>query len=204
MPLWVLYRDPASLMELPLDSLKPGRRILLKSPPDSFDLVQHAPAATLALAAVASRQDRTIGIGMAGPALPYQHHHRGVSPAGCFQWDGGQLIAGSWRDKSATIFETASGRTVVRLPLPLAPRQFCTSGDGGQIFITGDGLDAVVVLFPSTTEIYQTDNRRPHPRGHGGNRQGCDAFLSDGDQSGDRWDHRPGCGELLAGWRWCK
>jgi DNA-binding beta-propeller fold protein YncE len=45
---------------------------------------------------------------------------------------------------------------VVRLPLPLAPRQFCTSGDGGQIFITGDGMDAVVVLFPSQTEIYQT------------------------------------------------
>jgi DNA-binding beta-propeller fold protein YncE len=73
-----------------------------------------------------------------------------------FQWDGSQAIVGSWRGRSATIFETAGGKTVVRLPLPLAPRQFCTSGDGGQLFITGDGMDAVVVLFPSQTEIYQT------------------------------------------------
>jgi DNA-binding beta-propeller fold protein YncE len=30
------------------------------------------------------------------------------------------------------------------------------SADGGQLFITGDGMDAVVVLFPYQTEIYQT------------------------------------------------
>jgi len=36
--LWVLYRDPAMLVELPLDSLQPRRRVRLPSLPDSFDL----------------------------------------------------------------------------------------------------------------------------------------------------------------------
>src|ERR1700686_3143186 len=35
---WVLYRDPASLVELPLDSLQPGRRIRPPAPPDDVQL----------------------------------------------------------------------------------------------------------------------------------------------------------------------
>ena len=36
--LWVLYRDPASLVEIPFDTLRPRRRIHLASPPSDFDL----------------------------------------------------------------------------------------------------------------------------------------------------------------------
>jgi DNA-binding beta-propeller fold protein YncE len=154
--LWVLYRDPAALIELPLDSLHPGRRIRLSAPPDDFDLVLHNRR-QVPLAAIACRQSQTIVLAsLANAAI----EHTIVAPDEpslvSFQWDGTQVIAGSWHGRSATIFESATGKTVVRLPLPLAPRQFCTSGDGGQLFITGDGMDAVVVLFPSQTEIYQT------------------------------------------------
>jgi DNA-binding beta-propeller fold protein YncE len=154
--LWVLNRDPAALVELPLDSLKPGRRIRLPAPPDSFDLVLHANR-KVPLAAVASRQDHSIVLASLGKAAIERTFAAGDEPSLLrFQSDGVQVIAGSWREHSATIFESATGKTVVRLPLPLAPRQFCTSGDGGQIFITGDGMDAVVVLYPYTTEVYQT------------------------------------------------
>lgn len=154
--LWVLYRDPAALVELPLDTLKPGRRVRLPGPPDTFDMVLHNRRQVV-LAAVASRQDHSIVLA----SLPTAAIERTLVAADepslvTFQWDGAQVIAGSWRGRNATIFDSATGKTVVRLPLPLAPRQFCTSGDGGQIFITGDGMDAVVVLFPSQTEIYQT------------------------------------------------
>ena len=154
--LWVLYRDPASLVELPLDSFKPGRRIRLSALPDSFDLVNHE-SRKVPLAAVASRQDHTIALVSLGNAAIERTITSGDEPSLVrFQSDGMQVIAGSWRDRSVTIFESASGKTVVRLPLPLSPRQFCTSGDGGQIFITGDGMDAVVVLYPYLTEVYQT------------------------------------------------
>jgi DNA-binding beta-propeller fold protein YncE len=154
--LWVLYREPAALVELPLDSLKPGRRIRLSAPPDSFDMVLDGRR-QVPLAAVASRQDHTIALASLRKGAIERTITVGDEPSLVrFQSDGAQVIAGSRRDRTATIFESATGKTVVRLPLPLAPRQFCTTSDGGQIFITGDGMDAVVVLYPYTTEIYQT------------------------------------------------
>src|ERR1039457_6952610 len=36
--LWVLYRDPASLVEIPFDTMRPGRRIRLGASPVDFDL----------------------------------------------------------------------------------------------------------------------------------------------------------------------
>jgi DNA-binding beta-propeller fold protein YncE len=109
------------------------------------------------LAAVASRQDHSIVLASLASAATERTITAGDEPSLVrFQSDGAQLIAGSWRDKTATIFETAGGKTVVRLPLPLSPRQFCASADGGQLFITGDGMDAVAVLYPYQTELYQT------------------------------------------------
>jgi len=154
--LWVLDRDPAELVELPLDSLRPGRRIRLASPPDAFDLVLHGQR-NVPMAAIVSRQSRTISLAsLASGDLERTITAEDEPSLVSFQSDGAQVIAGSWPGRSATIFSTHTGKTVVRLPLPLSPRQFCSSGDGGQIFITGDGMDAVVVLFPYETEIYQT------------------------------------------------
>src|SRR5262249_11541375 len=52
---WVLYRDPASLVEFPLQSMRPGRHIRLGAPPSGFDLNGR-------LAAVASAERRTIAL----------------------------------------------------------------------------------------------------------------------------------------------
>jgi DNA-binding beta-propeller fold protein YncE len=73
-----------------------------------------------------------------------------------FQLDGKQLIAGSRPERSATIFDVSTGKTVVRLPLPLEPRHFCFTPDGGQLFISGDGMDAVVIVYPYQTEVEET------------------------------------------------
>ena len=156
--LWVLYRDPAMLVELPLDSLKPGRRVRLPSPPDSFDL--SATKDNRVLAAVASRTDRTIALaslGNAANAAVERTIAAGVEPSLIsFGQDGRHVITGNAPERSITIFDVATGKTVVRLPLPLAPRHFCATSDGGQLFVTGDGMDAVVVVFPYRTEVYQT------------------------------------------------
>lgn len=149
--LWVLYRDPASLVELPLGSFRPARRIPLPAAPESFDLSDDGRAA------VASRKGRAISIVSLSRAAIERTIMAGAEPALVqFRKDGQLLIAASPPERSLIIYDVPTGKTVVRLPLPLAPRHFCVSPDGGQLFITGDGMDAVVIAFPYSTEIDQT------------------------------------------------
>jgi DNA-binding beta-propeller fold protein YncE len=154
----VLYRDPPVLVELPLDSLKPGRRVRLPSAPDSFDLATVKDNKDgRVLAAVASRTDRTIVLASLGNAVVERTIAAGVEPSLItFGQDGRDVITGNGPERSITIFDVATGKTVVRLPLPIAPRHFCATSGGGQLFVTGDGMDAVVVVFPYSTEVYQT------------------------------------------------
>jgi YVTN family beta-propeller protein len=150
--LWVLYRDPAALVEVPLNSLRPARRIRLAAPPDDFDLSSENRAA------IASRQDRSIVMASLTSAAIERTIAAGAEPSIVrFQLNGKQLIAGSRPERSVTIFDVATGKTVVRLPLPLEPRHFCfTPPDGGQLFISGDGMDAVVIVYPYQTEVAET------------------------------------------------
>jgi WD40 repeat protein len=73
-----------------------------------------------------------------------------------FQADGKRVLVGSRADRSLTIFDAASGRTTVRLPLPVEPANCCFNSDGGQMFVTGPGMDAVVIVFPYQTEVGET------------------------------------------------
>jgi DNA-binding beta-propeller fold protein YncE len=149
--LWVLYRDPAALVEVPLGTLRPSRRIRLSAPPDGFDLSRNNQAA------IASRQDRRIAIASLTSAAIERTIEATAEPSIVhFQSDGKQLIAGSRPDRSVTIFDASTGKTVVRLPLPLEPRHFCFTPDGGQLFISGNGMDAVVIVYPYQTEVEET------------------------------------------------
>ena len=149
--LWILYRDPAELVELPFDALRPRRRIRLASPPDGFDI------SSANYAAIASYPARTITVAsLERAAIERVIAARDEPSLLRFQQDGAQIIAGSHPNRAITIFNTASGKTVVRLPLAIAPRNFCPDSTGGQLYVTGDGKDAVVIVYPYETEIGQT------------------------------------------------
>jgi DNA-binding beta-propeller fold protein YncE len=149
--LWVLYQEPAALVEFPLDTLRAGRRIRLSVVPHAFDLSSDGRAA------IASRQDRSIVIASLESG-DVQHVIDARDEPSLLQWqlDARQLIVGSRPERSVGIFHPESGRAVVRLPLPLEPRHFAVKADGGQIFISGDGMDAVVILYPYRTEVAET------------------------------------------------
>jgi len=153
--LWLLYRDPASLVELPLSGFQPRRPIRLPSPPDTFDL--NAAASAPRLAAVASRKDRSIVLVSLAASAIQAASDAGVEPSLMrFRSDGRQLLAGSAAARSLSVFEVASLKPIVRLPLPIQPRHFCFNGDLGQLFISGDGMDAVVIVYPFRTEVAET------------------------------------------------
>jgi YVTN family beta-propeller protein len=149
--LWALYREPAALVQIPLGSFRPSRRISLPAPPDGFDLSGDGRAA------IVSRKGRSISI----VSLSHGVIERAIASADepslvQFRSDSQLLMAACPPDRNLAIYDVATGKTVVRLPLPLAPRHFCVTPDGGQLFVTGDGMDAVVIVFPYSTEIDQT------------------------------------------------
>ncbi len=149
--LWVLYRDPAALVEIPFDTLRPARRIRLASPPDDFDLSREADDAC-----ILTRRDRTLAIASLSQATVSRTIHCATEPSlARFRLDGRQLIAGSYPDRSLTFYDVPTGKTVVRLPLAVAPKEFCFTNDGN-LYVTGDGMDAVVSVFPYRTEVWET------------------------------------------------
>jgi hypothetical protein len=152
--IWVLYRDPAMLQEIELKTMKPRGRIALHTVPDTFE-VSWFDDKTEPLAAVCSFQSHTVTL-----AALRGSWQRPISMAvepslAAFRKDNKMLIVGSRSERSLSLFDTSDGKRVVRLPLPLAPRVFKTNEDGW-LFVTGDGLDAVVIAFPYSTEIWQT------------------------------------------------
>jgi YVTN family beta-propeller protein len=152
--LWVLYEDPASLVEIPFDTLRPARRIRLAAIPSDFDLSRETDDA-----AIVSRRARTITITSLARRADANTRTIActVEPSiARFRKDGRQLISGSETDRSLTIYDVASGSAVVRLPISVAPRNFCFTDDGGQLYITGDGMDAVVTVYPFRTEVAET------------------------------------------------
>ena len=149
--LWVLARRPAALIQIPLDSLHPGRRIRLAAPPDDFDLSAEGRAA------VVSREARSLTLVSLERGIIERTVAGSVEPTSvCFQSDGKQVIAASGPDRSVTIFGISLGKAIVRLPLPFEPRHFCFTPDGGQLFFTGAGMDAVAIVYPYQTEVAET------------------------------------------------
>jgi DNA-binding beta-propeller fold protein YncE len=72
------------------------------------------------------------------------------------------LVAGRGR-RLLNLIDVDSRRLYTQLPLALCPDHFCVSPDGGQLFITGEGRDAVVVAYPYRSEIAQTSLTGRHP-----------------------------------------
>jgi YVTN family beta-propeller protein len=146
--LWVLYREPAALVEFPLDTFEARRRIRLTAPPDDFDLSRDRRAAIAARSTGAvliaslehSSIERTVAAGM-DPTIVR------------FQQKGAQIVAGSRSDRSITMMDVLTGKVVVRLPMPIEPNRFCFSQGEGQLFMTGAGRDAVVIAYPYQTQI---------------------------------------------------
>ena len=150
--LWVLYRDPASLVEFPFDTLRPARRIRLSAPPDDFDLSREADEAC-----VLTRRERTLSlVSLASSSVTRTIEAAAEPSLARYRQDGRQLITGSHPDRSLTFYDVPTGKTVVRLPLAVAPKEFCFTGDGGQLYVTGDGMDAVVSVYPYRTEVWET------------------------------------------------
>jgi YVTN family beta-propeller protein len=147
--LYVLARQPRALIAVDLEGFRQSWNLPLPEEPSELALSQDGK-----LAAVTS----PVGIWLAdlesrslrGPVL------EGDFGAVQFRFDGKLLMVANRGASLVSLIDTASGRVVTHLPLPLRPEQFCVTQEGGQLFVTGEGMDGVVIVYPYQTEIAET------------------------------------------------
>jgi YVTN family beta-propeller protein len=150
--LWVLYREPRQLVRFSLDTLQRDGAIPLEGDPGSFEI---SPAGNLGAVCFASEgKVSLVDLGAMRAHAPRQLGAQ-VTKA-IFRRDGKLLMVGVSHSPSIVVIDTTNGQLVVRLPLAVEPVNFCYKADGGQLFITGPGMDAVAVVYPYTTEVART------------------------------------------------
>lgn len=156
--LWCLMKDPAQLTPLDLAAFKAGKPIVLPAPPVAFDLSRQNGLGAVTL------EDGSLVLvdlaaGRVAPPVALEPGLGGVR----FRSDGKLLVVAESAAHRLTFVDPVSRAIVTQLPLALSPDHMCMTPDGGQLFLTGPGRDAVVIAYVYRTEIAQTSlsGRRP-------------------------------------------
>lgn len=156
--IWCLMKDPALLAPLDLVSLKPGKPIALPAAPVAFDLDREGR-----LAAVSLMDGSLVLVDLtASRVFPPVRLETGLGGVR-FRSDGKLVMVAEKAAHRLAFIETASRELMTQLPLALSPDHLCMTPDGGQLFLTGEGSDTVVIAYVYRTEIAQTSlsGRRP-------------------------------------------
>jgi YVTN family beta-propeller protein len=149
--LWILSSEARALVQLDLAGFRPGVRIKLPAIPEDFDLAPESAAISFpsegafAIAALSSaRVERMESVGRKARIIR-------------FHADGRQVICGNGSDRSVSVFNLAKARVVAHLPVAVEPENFCFKADnGGELYVTGAGMDAVVVIYPYQSYVSET------------------------------------------------
>ena len=149
--LYVLARDPRALLRVSLDTFRVEWRIPLPGEPAEFAVTPDGKMGAVSLGPSARLVD--LPARRLGPPLG-----NGDFGAVRFLVDGRTLILANRRDRQLALYDVASGRLIANLPVAVRPDNLCfKQTDDGQLFITGEGMDAVVVVFPyHTPEVFET------------------------------------------------
>jgi YVTN family beta-propeller protein len=161
--LYVLCQKPKQLVRVALNPLRVDWKIPLPDDPTDFDVSPDATTVAVSSGAGCSitfvdtvnRRSfpplRTAGeIGLVRFQPPQNNAARRQS-------DSQQLMGANVSQHMLSIYDVPRRRLIVNLPLAVRPDHLCFKSDGGQLFISGDGMDGVVVVYPYfTPQIGQT------------------------------------------------
>lgn len=150
--LLVLYRSPRKICAIALDNAQPLWEMSL--PGEPFDMDATPDGQTIAVSFGAEGRIALIQPRTRQTRLVDTNTGMGIVR---FQSDGRALIAADVGRRMLMIYDVASAKLITRLPLAVRPDHFCFNADGGQLFVTGDGSDAVVVVYPyHTPQVAET------------------------------------------------
>ena len=149
--MYILAREPRALVRVALDSFKMEWRIALSEDAAGFAITADGKTAAVS----SSTSIRFIDLAARRLGSPVGHGGFGDLR---FLADGRTLIAANPAERQLSLYDVASTRLITNLPLAVRPDHLCfKQTDDGQLFITGEGMDAVVVVFPyHTPEVFET------------------------------------------------
>jgi hypothetical protein len=114
--------------------------------------------------AVSSGRQRTVEL------LDYssgkRSHYEFPGPIGLvrFRADGERLLVANLQERCITAMTTPDLQVLADLPLPMLPQNVCFNADQGQLFVSGEGMDAVAIIFPyNPLDVDQTVLAGPDP-----------------------------------------
>jgi YVTN family beta-propeller protein len=147
--LYVLCREPRKLIALAFEPMRVDWELPLPADPTDFDVspdgsllaISYGPAHALSFVDLAHRQAfplvQTTGeIGL----VRFQQKK-----------ESRELIAANVSERMLSVYDAPTRRLIVHLPLAVRPDHLCFNADDGQLFVTGEGMDAVVVVYPYYT-----------------------------------------------------
>lgn len=159
--IYAVGRSPRALVRIDPKSMRQDWRVALAADPVDFDVAPNGSTVAVSFGA-----GRFLWIGDARTGANRTIQTPGDAGTIRFQSDGRTVLVGDTTNRRLSLYDVASGRAVAHLPLAVRPDNFCFKPDGGQLFITGDGMDAVVVVYPyHTPQVAETvlAGRMPGP-----------------------------------------
>ena len=155
--LYVLAREPQSLIRIALDTFKLEWRMALPRDPVDFSVAADGKTAAVSFAGGVRLVD-LVSRKLGAPA------GEGEFGAVRFLADSRTLIAADRGQRRLSLYDVPSAGLIAHLPLAVRPDHLCVNlspdrriADGGQLFVTGEGMDAVVVVYPyHTPEVAET------------------------------------------------
>jgi len=145
--IYVLCREPRKLVAVAFEPMRVDWELPL--PADPFDIDASPDGSLLAISYGVAHALTFVDLARR-QAFPLVQTS-GEIGAVRFQSDSRQLIAANLSQRMLSVYHAPSRRLIVNLPLAVRPDQLCFNADGGQLFVTGDGMDAVVVVYPYYT-----------------------------------------------------
>ncbi len=156
----VLVDEPGALLRVDLPDRRVTERLTLAGSPADLDLNGSMAAITLLA------KNAVLRVSVSGSALSVSTTSSmklaGATDVGVscgavrFRRDGKTILAGAAAARQIVAIDALSGKFLTRLPLPVSPARFCFNADGGQMFVTGPGEDALAIVSPFQNEVAET------------------------------------------------
>ncbi len=87
----------------------------------------------------------------------WSHEFAGPIGGVRFRADGQRLLVANLQERCVTALGTPDLQPIADLPLAMLPENLCFNADQGQLFVSGQGMDAVAIIFPyNPLEVDQT------------------------------------------------